>query len=92
MGESTFIHHKMSDINIVGMSFYLTTDDTKRFTDFPTERKGVAGWNLYVEASNTGGFVHRLVRNSVTASAEILLKNYDSKTSSGPWTLHEGEL
>ncbi|HCU7218410.1 TPA: hypothetical protein OU892_002611 [Staphylococcus aureus] len=83
---------KMSDINIVGMSFYLTTDDTKRFTDFPTERKGVAGWNLYVEASNTGGFVHRLVRNSVTASAEILLKNYDSKTSSGPWTLHEGRI
>ncbi len=41
---------KMSDINIVGMQFYLTTDDTKRFTDFPTERKGVAGWNLYVEA------------------------------------------
>ncbi len=82
----------MSDINIVGMSFYLTTDDTKRFTDFPTERKGLAGWNLYVEASNTGGFVHRLVRNSVTASAEILLKNYDSKTSSGPWTLHEGRI
>ncbi|KAB63760.1 hypothetical protein W474_02618, partial [Staphylococcus aureus VET0165R] len=49
-------------------------------------------WNLYVEASNTGGFVHRLVRNSVTASAEILLKNYDSKTSSGPWTLHEGRI
>ncbi|HIH1181674.1 TPA: hypothetical protein ACYIXG_002957, partial [Staphylococcus aureus] len=22
----------------------------------------------------------------------ILLKNYDSKTSSGPWTLHEGRI
>ncbi len=84
--------NKMADINIVGMSFYLTTDDTNRMSDFPVERKGVAGWSLYVEASNTGGFVHRLVRNSVTSNTEILIKNYDSKTSYGPWTLHRGEI
>ena len=84
--------NKLSDITIIGMAFYLTTDDTKRLLDFPTERKGVAGWNMYVEASNTGGFVHRLVRSSLAANTEILIKNYNSKDSYGPWTLHKGEI
>ncbi|WP_204236050.1 hypothetical protein [Mammaliicoccus sciuri] len=84
--------NKLSDIDIVGMSFYLTTDDTNRLSDFPIDRKGVAGWSLYVEASNTGGFVHRLVRSSLSANTEILIKNYNSKTNYGPWTLHRGEI
>ncbi|MEX6272182.1 hypothetical protein AB6F13_01590 [Staphylococcus saprophyticus] len=84
--------NKLSDITIIGMAFYLTTDDTKRLLDFPTERKGVAGWSMYVEASNTGGFVHRLVRSSLAANTEILIKNYNSKDSYGPWTLHKGEI
>lgn len=84
--------NKLSDIDIVGMSFYLTTNDTNRLSDFPVKRKGVAGWNLYVEASNTGGFVHRLVRASVSANTEILIRNYQSKTNYGPWTLHRGEI
>ncbi len=84
--------NKLSDVDIVGMSFYLSMDDTNRLSDFPIERKGSAGWSLYVEASNTGGFVHRLVRSSITANTEILLKNYNSKTEFGPWTLHRGEI
>ncbi|PTK27520.1 hypothetical protein [Mammaliicoccus sciuri] len=84
--------NKLSDVDIIGMSFYLTTDDTNRLSDFPIDRKGVAGWSLYVEASNTGGFVHRLVRSSLIANTEILIKNYNSKTNYGPWTLHRGEI
>ncbi len=84
--------NKLSDVDIIGMSFYLTTDDTNRLSDFPIDRKGVAGWSLYVEASNTGGFVHRLVRSSLSANTEILIKNYNSKTNYGPWTLHRGEI
>lgn len=84
--------NKLSDVDIIGMSFYLTTDDTNRLSDFPIDRKGVAGWSLYVEASNTGGFVHRLVRSSLSANTEILIKNYNSKTNYGPWTVHRGEI
>ncbi|HDZ8650475.1 TPA: hypothetical protein RUU96_002570 [Staphylococcus aureus] len=82
----------MKDLNIVGMSFYLTTADTNRLAGFPNSRKNVAGWNLKILASNTGGFIHQLIRNSVSAPTEMLLKNYDSPSESGPWTLLRGEI
>lgn len=82
----------VSELNIVGMSFYLTTEDTKRLKGFPSDRKGVAGWNLTIEPSNTGGFIQKYTRNSITAPAELIIKNFDSATKGGPWTLHKGEI
>ncbi|SUK03211.1 phage-like protein [Staphylococcus aureus] len=82
----------MKELNIVGMSFYLTTADTNRLAGFPNSRKNVAGWNLKILASNTGGFIHQLIRNSISAPTEMLLKNYDSPSESGPWTLLRGEI
>ncbi|MBO8489349.1 hypothetical protein INO88_15570, partial [Staphylococcus aureus] len=42
----------LSDLKIVGLDFYITTEESKRFTDFPKDFKGIAGWVLEVK-SNT---------------------------------------
>lgn len=67
---------KIEDMNIVGMTYYLTSADTDRLVDFPKERAGYAGWILHVEQGQNGQYMHRLVRNSTTAPIEVLYRNY----------------
>lgn len=78
---------KIEDMNIVGMTYYLTAADTDRLVDFPKERSGYAGWILHVEQGESGGYIHRLVRNSTTAPIEVLYRNYRS-TDITSWYLY----
>ncbi|RIM88319.1 hypothetical protein BU107_05830 [Staphylococcus xylosus] len=82
----------ISEINIVGMTFYLTSDDTKRLSGFPEARKGHAGYILEVKPLITGGFRHELHRNNVAGAPEILSRNYDSQESPGVWGMIRGEV
>lgn len=83
--------NKMEKLNIVGMTFYMTTDDSKRMIDFPNTLKGVAGWIVHVEPSSTGGFTHRVYRNNVTANAQMLIKQYQPDGNHSNWSLFQGE-
>lgn len=78
---------KIEDVNIVGMTYYLTTADTDRLVDFPKERSGYAGWILHVEQGENGGYMHRLVRNASTAPIEVLYRNYQ-KSNITSWYLY----
>ena len=49
---------KLSDLKIVGLDFYITTEESKRFTDFPKDfkrycRLGVRGEIKYTRQHNT---------------------------------------
>ncbi len=83
--------NKMEDLNIVGMSFYLTTADTNRLSGFPNSLKGATAWICHVEPLETGGFTQRLVRNSVTATIQILIKNYHADGNHSNWNIFRGE-
>lgn len=78
---------KIEDVNIVGMTYYLTSADTDRLVDFPKERAGYAGWILHVEQGESGGYMHRLVRNASTAPIEVLYRNYQ-KSNITSWYLY----
>ncbi|MGW7888605.1 phage baseplate protein [Staphylococcus xylosus] len=80
----------LKDLDIVGMTFYITTDESKRFTDFPKDFKGVAGWILEVKGNSTGAFTHVLRRNNYAYHHQFLVKNYAGKNSS-KWSLFEGK-
>ncbi|SCU31988.1 Putative major teichoic acid biosynthesis protein C [Staphylococcus xylosus] len=80
----------LKDLNIVGMSFYITTDESKRFRDFPKNYKGVAGWILEVKSNSTGAFTHVLRRNNYAYHHQFLVKNYAGNSSS-KWSLFEGK-
>lgn len=83
--------NKMSDLNIVGLTYYMTTEDSKRMIDFPVSKKGDAGWIIHVEPGTKGGFVHRVVRNIVSARMEILYKTYQADGSTSDWWMIPGE-
>lgn len=82
----------MSDLNIVGMTYYMTTEDSKRMEDFPTSKKGVAGWIINVEQGENNGFIHRVVRNISEANFEILYKNYQSNGNTTDWHIINSEV
>lgn len=78
---------KIEDMNIVGMTYYLTAADTDRLVDFPKERAGYAGWILHVEQGESGGYIHRLVRNAAIAPIEVMYRNYQ-KSNITSWYLY----
>lgn len=78
---------KIEDMNIVGMTYYLTAADTDRLVDFPKERAGYAGWILHVEQGESGGYMHRLVRNAAIAPIEVMYRNYQ-KSNITSWYLY----
>lgn len=80
----------LKDLNIVGMTFYITTAESKRFKDFPKNYKGVAGWLLEVKPNASGAFTHVLRRNNFKYHHQTFVKNYTAKTSS-KWSLYEGK-
>ena len=80
----------LRDLKIVGMVFYITTAESKRFTDFPSGYKGVAGWILEVKSNATGAYTHVLRRNNYAYHHQYFVKNYTSKTQS-KWSLFEGK-
>ncbi|WP_165844859.1 hypothetical protein [Staphylococcus saprophyticus] len=83
--------NKMSDLNIVGLSYYMTTEDSKRMSDFPSARKNVAGWIVNIESGEKNGFIHRVVRNSASADVEILYRVYHANGTTSNWCMVSGE-
>ena len=90
--ERVPIHiNKMADLNIVGLTYYMTTDDSKRMSDFPPSKKGISGWMIHVEPGEGGGFVHKVIRNISEVRMEILYKVYHRDGTSSDWWMIPGE-
>ena len=90
--ERVPIHiNKMADLNIVGLTYYMTADDSKRMSDFPPSKKGISGWMIHVEPGEGGGFVHKVIRNISGVRMEILYKVYHRDGTSSDWWMIPGE-
>ena len=83
--------NKLKDLNIVGMTYYMTTEDSRRMTDFPTSLKNVAGWVIHIEQGENNGYMHRVVRNNSNASTQILYRNYKNNGDTTGWYRFVGE-
>lgn len=83
--------NKLKDLNIVGMTYYMTSEDSKRMTDFPTSLKNVAGWIIHTEQGENNGYIHRVVRNNSNASTQILYRNYKNNGDATSWYRFIGE-
>lgn len=82
---------KMEDMNMVGMTYYITAAETNMLKGFPKERAGYAGWVVHVEQSDSqSSFMHRLVRNNTIAPTEVLYRNYRSSGATS-WYIFRGE-
>lgn len=79
----------LSSLNIVGMEYYITTDDSKRFSDFPKGYKGVAGWILEIKQIANGAITQILRRNNYDYHHQYFVRNIGSETSK--WSLFEGK-
>ena len=82
---------KMEDMNMVGMTYYITAAETNMLKGFPKERAGYAGWVVHVEQSDSSNsFMHRLVRNNTIAPTEVMYRNYRSSGATS-WYIFRGE-
>lgn len=82
---------KMEDMNMVGMTYYITAAETNMLKGFPKERAGYAGWVVHVEQSDSSNsFMHRLVRNNTIAPTEVMYRNYRANTTTS-WYIFRGE-
>lgn len=82
---------KMEDMNMVGMTYYITAAETNMLKGFPKERAGYAGWVVHVEQSDSSNsFMQRLVRNNSIAPAEVMYRNYRSSGATS-WYIFRGE-
>lgn len=64
--------NKLADLNIPGLEIYLTAEDTKRFVDFPTKYKGVAGFVYLRVKLSQNQYKEFLFRNNIIAPPETL--------------------
>ncbi|WP_294582944.1 hypothetical protein [uncultured Staphylococcus sp.] len=72
----------LEELNIPGLSFYLTTEDTKKISDFPSKYKGVAGWLFTRIKMSEHQYFEELRRNNMTAPAEILIRTVQGNKKS----------
>ena len=84
--------NRIADLNIVGTTYYMTTEDSKRMTDFPNSKKGVAGWIIHVEQGENNGYMHRVVRNVSDYNLEILYRNYKNSGDKTDWFIIKSEV
>ena len=84
--------NRIADLNIVGATYYMTTEDSKRMTDFPNSKKGVAGWIIHVEQGENNGYIHRVVRNVSDYNLEILYRNYKNSGDKTDWFIIKSEV
>ncbi|MBJ4741084.1 hypothetical protein JGE79_22860, partial [Salmonella enterica subsp. enterica serovar Kentucky] len=82
---------KLSDLKIVGLDFYITTEESKRFTDFPKDFKGIAGWILEVKSNTPGNTTQVLRRNNFPSAHQFLVRNFGTG-GVGKWSLFEGKV
>ena len=82
---------KLTDLNIPGMTWYMTTEDSKRMVDFP-RNDGVSGWTISNSMADTGGgFTQKVSRNSVTSASQIYVRTVSNNTGH-KWSIYEGKL
>lgn len=84
--------NRIADLNIVGLTYYMTTEDSKRMIDFPNSKKGVAGWIIHVEQGENNGYMHRVVRNVSDYNLEILYRNYKNSGDKTDWFIINSEV
>lgn len=84
--------NRIADLNIVGTTYYMTTEDSKRMTDFPNSKKGVAGWIIHVEQGENNGYMHKVVRNVSDYNLEILYRNYKNSGDKTDWFIIKSEV
>ncbi len=84
--------NRIADLNIVGLTYYMTTEDSKRMIDFPNSKKGVAGWIIHVEQGENNGYMHRVVRNVSDYNLEILYRNYKNSDDKTDWFIINSEV
>ncbi|EWO91435.1 hypothetical protein Q217_02602, partial [Staphylococcus aureus M1225] len=82
---------KLSDLKIVGLDFYITTEESKRFTDFPKDFKGIAGWILEIKSNTPGNTTQVLRRNNFPSAHQFLVRNFGTG-GVGKWSLFEGKV
>ncbi|PTK25106.1 hypothetical protein BUZ54_07505 [Staphylococcus hominis] len=81
---------KLEDVNFAGMTFYISTEDSKRFSDFPSSFKGIAGWTLEIEQVSEGVRRQVLKRNNYESNYQILVRTISTRGKS-KWNLIEGK-
>ncbi|NFY14661.1 hypothetical protein G0Y70_13600, partial [Staphylococcus aureus] len=81
---------KLSDLKIVGLDFYITTEESKRFSDFPKDYKGIAGWVLEVKSNTPGNTTQVLRRNNFASAHQFFVRNFGTGGNSG-WSIIEGK-
>lgn len=81
---------KLQDLDIAGMTFYITKEESKRFSDFPKDYQNVAGWTLTIEQVSKGVKRQVLKRYNTTANFQMLVRTFSDKAKS-KWSLIEGK-
>lgn len=81
---------RLKDLDFAGMSFYITKEDSERFTDFPKSLKGVAGWTLDIEQVSENVKRQVLKRYNTNASYQFLVRTL-SPNGISKWALFEGK-
>ncbi|HAL08906.1 MAG TPA: hypothetical protein DCO67_02940 [Staphylococcus sp.] len=84
--------NSLKNLTIVGMSFYMTADDTNRLSDFPNSLKGAAGWMVHIEANVTGAVMQRVVRSTRAGETQILYRTINNDGVISPWSIFRGEI
>ncbi|HDD0309285.1 TPA: hypothetical protein O9547_000577 [Staphylococcus aureus] len=82
---------KLSDLKIVGLDFYISTEESKRFSDFPKDYKGIAGWILEVKSNTPENTTQVLRRNNFPSAHQFLVRNFGSG-GDGKWSIFEGKV
>lgn len=81
---------KLENVDFAGMTFYISTEDSNRFSDFPKDYKGKAGWNLEIEQVSENVKRQILKRNNYDTNFQMLVRTI-SKQKKSKWNLIEGK-
>lgn len=84
---------KLADLAFAGLNWYMSSDDSKRMTDFP-RNDGISGWFIEHSASGTDNVVvQKVTRNSNSHYMEIYARTIATDTKqAGQWSLFKSEL
>ncbi len=82
--------NKLSDVDFVGMTFYISTEESQRFSDFPKNYKNIAGWTFSIEQISENVKRQVLKRNNYESTFQCLVRTISNKNAS-KWNLIEGK-
>lgn len=81
--------NKLAALNIPGLEIYLTAEDTKRFVDFPSQYKGVAGFVYLRVKLSQNQYKEFLFRNNIISPPETLERTTQG-TRKSKWFTNAG--